>query len=123
MYSTDRQREGCEILYLLFFVCSSGGLILGVSIVSVSKGHCFKARVTKSGIAEILKEQQEGVKGNALKFYFYYKRIRLEYMSVQGRALLIYCYLMTMIIVSRLFLLLEKKDFLLHLCVFFMMFL
>lgn len=35
--------------------------------------------------------------------FFITKDFRLDYISVQGRALLIYCYLMTMIIVSRLF--------------------
>lgn len=34
--------------------------------------------------------------------FFITKGFRLEYISVQGRALFIYCYLMTMIIVSRL---------------------
>lgn len=35
MYSTDRQREGCEIFYpFFFFCCCSGGLIFGVMIVS-----------------------------------------------------------------------------------------
>lgn len=61
--------------------------------------------------------------------FFITKGFRLEYISVQGRALLIYCYLMTMIIVSRLlffvffyFFFIGKRMFLLHLCVFFMMF-
>lgn len=76
---------------------------------------------------EILKEQQKCVKGIALKFYFLLKKkkeFRLEYISVQGRALLIYCCLMTMIIVFKVVFfftfLLEKGCFLLHLCLFMM---
>lgn len=64
---------------------------------------------------EILKEQ----KGNALKFYFFITEdFRLEYISVQGRVLLIY-YFMTVIVSSFSYFGYWKKDFLLHLCVFF----
>lgn len=73
---------------------------------------------------EILKEQQKRVKGNCTEVLFFItKDFRLEYISVQGRALLIYCYLMTMIIVSKLFLFLlffigKRMFFVTSVCLF-----
>lgn len=54
-------------------------------------------------------------------FFIKKKEFRLEYISVQGRALLIYCCLMTMIIVFKVvfFLLFYwKKDVFCYICVF-----
>ena len=61
MYSTDRQREGCDILYLLTLLCCSGGFIFGVFDCFCSKGHCFNARVTKNNTVEIFEGAAENV--------------------------------------------------------------
>lgn len=85
---------------------------------------------------EELREQQKMCQRKCTEVLFFItKDFRLEHISVQGRVLLIYCYLMT--IVSRLlflffcffklFVIGKKEDHAfviqLRLCVFFMMFL
>lgn len=61
----------------------------------------FNASVTERGIVGMLEKQQQ--KRNCTEVLFFItKDIKLGYLSAQGRALLIYFYLMTLIIVSKL---------------------
>lgn len=56
MYITDRQKEGCEIFYLLFCVIQEGKYIWCFDcFYSISSN----SRATGSGNMELLKEQQE----------------------------------------------------------------
>lgn len=88
-----------------------------------SKGHCFNAGVNR--------ENRGGIEGAAEAcqrkctevLFFITKDFRLEYISVQGRVLLIYCYLMTMILFQGccffFTFFIGKKDVFCYICVSF----
>lgn len=67
---------------------------------------CFRCvrlmPVLERGIVGMLEEQQQKKRNCTEVLFFITKDIKLGYLSAQGRALLIYFYLMTLIIVSKL---------------------